>query len=286
MIINSNLCNAMADLHVHTTVSDGKKTPDEVIRTASKNNLTAIAITDHDTVLGIEIALNEAEKFGLEIIPGVEFSIAFSKDMHILGLFVDYKNISLNRHLRKITRTRMRLIAQAFRVVQNYGIDVLPQQVKDSKHYVSLKTLSEYLLENKLVIDEKEADLLLNNIWDEWRNCLPTAKECIEMIHECNGLAVLAHAKLLNLNDDELESLLVDLRDFGLDAVELIHPKHSIEDTKKLEHWADSLGLLHSGGSDYHGKEEQDMMISEKENKNIVPYSYVEKMKAVLEEKK
>lgn len=273
--------NGIVDLHMHTSESDGRDSVATVVKIAAKNKLFAIAITDHDTVSGIETALIEAKKYNLEIIPGVEFSVSYKPHIHILGLFVDYQDAELNRHLKKVTSSRMRLVTKAFRIVRNNGIDILPQQVKDDKGYVSVESLGEYLLEHQLLKNKQEMDSYLCSVWDEWKNCLPSAQECIALIHKCNGLAVLAHAKLLGLNDYELESLLVELHSYGLDGVEQIHPKHSEEDVKKLKNWTDSLGMFYSGGSDYHGKGGRDIMLSDRDEK-IVPYSWVERMKAML----
>jgi len=277
--------SSIVDLHIHTTESDGKKSVVEVLKIASKNNLAAIAITDHDTVSGIEVALNEAEKHGIEVVSGVELSVSYSPIMHILGLFIDYRDVSLNHHLQKIMQARMYLVAKAFRIIRNYGIDVSPQQVINSKYYLSLKSFTEYLLQNQLLKSTQEADSLLGTIWDEWRCCLPSARECIAIIHKCNGVAMLAHAKLLYLNDNELNKLIFELQGYGLDGVELIHPTHDIEYMKKLKRLADSLGLICSGGSDFHGKGDRNIMLSDQSWKTAIPYTFVENMKSILRRK-
>lgn len=284
-MLNSYQRNTIVDLHIHTTKSDGRDSVVTIVKTAAKNNLTAVAITDHDTVSGIETALIEAENYNLEIISGVELSVYYKSYIHILGLFVDYRNTALNNHLQKVTKERMRLIIKAVKIVRNNGINILPQQIIDDKGYLSIKNLGEYLLEHHLIENKQILDSLLCSVWDEWRNCLPSVQEGIAMIHASNGLSVLAHAKLLCLDDTELESLLIELHSYGLDGVELIHPKHSAEDVKKLKYWADSLGLLYSGGSDYHGKGGQDTMLSNKNGKAVVPYSWVEKMKATISDR-
>lgn len=273
--------NKVVDLHLHSTASDGMDSPIELVRKAANNGLSAISITDHDTVSGINAALSEAGKLGIEVIPGVEFSVCFKPIMHILGLFVDIDNQELLLNLNKVKKCRSYLISKSFRILKNYGISVKPQDVLLSKKVLTIKNLSEYLIDKNIVTSKIEVDDMLSEIWSEWANCLPTPSECISLIHSCNGIAVLAHPQLLYLGDKQLKKLLVEMKTLGLDGIEVIHPDHTEEERRKLRELACELNLIQSGGSDYHGKNKRDQF-STIDSNTVIPYCELENMREYI----
>lgn len=270
--------NKVIDLHMHSTASDGVDSPIKLVKKAANNGLSAIAITDHDTVSGVSLALSEASINGIEVIPGVEFSVRFNPVMHIIGLFVDIYNQELIYTLKKVSKSRSYLITKSFRILSDYGISVKPQEVLRSKGYLSMKNLSKYLIEHNLVSSKTEVDSILSEVWNDWKNCLPTPADCIALIHSCNGIAILAHPQLLYLHDEELKKLLFELKTYGLDGIEVIHPNHTEKERKKLSEWAYELQLLQSGGSDYHGKGSRDQL-STIDSDTVIPYVTLEYMR-------
>lgn len=275
--------NRVADLHIHSNASDGMDSPVELVRKASQNGISAIAITDHDTVSGIKYAMAEANSLDVEIIPGAEFSVSFKPVMHILGLFLDIENQHLVHSLDSISKTRKALISNAFRVLKSCGIIVNPRDVLFQKKSLSLKKLTEYLVENKLIANDVDIETIFFEIWKTWHDCLPTPAECISLIHSCNGIAILAHPQLLCIEDDELKSLLKQLCQLGLDGVEVFHPKQSYEDRRKLLDWANEMNLFVTGGSDYHGNQK---WISSQISDIVTPYATLKKMKIQVEDNK
>jgi len=281
----SHIVNKIADLHIHSTASDGLDSPAELVRKAADNGLSAISITDHDTVSGINSAIAEADILGIEVIPGVEFSVRFSPIMHILGLFVDISNKELLRVLEKVTKTRMYLVSKSFRVLSDYGISIKPQDVLRSKKYLSIKNLVEYLVDENLATSKLEVNTMLSGVWKDWESCLLTSSMCISLIHSCNGIAILAHPQLLYLHDNELKKVLIQLKAFGLDGIEVVHPDHKEEDRQKLSEWAHELQLLTSGGSDYHGKYKRSQF-STSISDTIIPYVNLEHMRNLIKGRK
>ena len=275
----------IADLHMHSTASDGIDSPVELVRKAAKNGISAIAITDHDTILGIQDALSEANTMGIEVIPGVEFSVEFTPVMHILGLFLDINNLDLICTLKKVEKMRLYLISKSFRILRSHGIIVTPQEVICSEKYLSLKNLTNYLVNSNMVTCKQEVNILLSNVWAEWHKSLPSPATCISLIHECGGIAVIAHPQLLYLCDKELKEILTRLSGLGLDGIEVIHPEHQDEDRRKLNTWAWELKLIASGGSDYHGKKKKDRFPTITSD-TVVSYTKIEQMKARIEERK
>lgn len=280
-----NMERRVADLHMHSTASDGIDSPVELVRKAAKNGICAIAITDHDTILGIQDALSEANTMGVEVIPGVEFSVEFTPVMHILGLFLDINNLDLICALKKVSKMRLHLISKSFRILRSHGITVTPQEVMRSEKYLSLKNLTNYLVNSNVVTCKQEANILLSDIWAEWHNSLPSPAACISLIHACGGIAIIAHPQLLYLCDKELKEVLTRLSVLGLDGIEVIHPEHQNEDRRKLNTWACELNLIVSGGSDYHGKKERDRFPTITSD-TVVSYIKIEQMKALIEERK
>lgn len=284
--LTSDIPSAGIDLHIHTTASDGADSPYESVKKAYQSGITAIAITDHDTVSGVRDAMAATSEFGIECVQGAEFSAKYTPAMHILGLFIDIDNEKLKSELNRIKKGRMRLMARALKKVNEYGIKLSSMQLKEETGMVSIANLKDYIRQNKLITEQCSIDEELTEIMREWNQLLPTAKEYISLIHSCNGLAILAHPKSLGQNDEELKETLTCLKKWGLDGVEVIHPSHSSKDIQELKSLTEELDLICSGGSDYHGRGGRCVFAStSKSDSNYVPYSYLESMKQKLKDK-
>lgn len=253
------------DLHTHTTASDGTFTPSEVVRLAVELGIKALAITDHDTIDGIEEALLEGSKLGLEIIPGIEISVDFVKEMHILGYFIDLNCLSLKATLDKLQdfrRKRNPLIVQR---LQKLGFNITLQEVLETaggesvgrphigkvlmdKGYV--KSISEafekYLAVGKPAYLEKEK---------------LSPKEAIGIIIKAGGIPVLAHPKFLQLDEVSLGEILLYLTNLGLKGIEAYYSTHSLEETKQYLRLAEKYNLAVSGGSDFHGSNKPEIIL-------------------------
>lgn len=259
------------DLHVHSTASDGTLTPSQVVDLAIKANLSAIALTDHDTLAGVEEAIRaseEAKKEGIdiEIIPGTELSVAYKgKDIHMLGLFLDHKSKKLNYELELAKRNRdernVKMIANLSNAGFNISLESLTAMAKDA--VLTRAHFARFLLEKGYVKSMKEAfDKYLGDDSPYYvqREFL-SPKSAIELIHDAGGLAILAHPLIYKYTLQEVEELIDYLFHLGLDGVEIIHSSNTGFDEGHLRRMANKHNLLYSGGSDFHGSNKPNLNI-------------------------
>jgi PHP domain protein len=271
------------DLHTHTTSSDGICSPSEVVCMAAEKHLYALAITDHDTSEGIPEALDAGEKYGIEIVCGVEFTVNYEPVAHILGLNLDINNPLLKKYLKKLERTRLKLLIKAIKIVRENGINVNVKSIYSLKGTVTILTLKEYLIEQDFIHTGDWIDNELLIILDEWKVKTLGVKECIELIHACGGVAILAHPMFLSNDYMKIKHMIIDMKADGLDGIEVIHPSHKPDEEILLHGWATELRLLRSGGSDFHGTHDRMYLADGEENSNLfIPYTYLEAMKVYI----
>jgi predicted metal-dependent phosphoesterase TrpH len=245
------------DLHVHTTASDGKLTPGGVIRLAIKIGLDGLAITDHDTVDGIAPALEYISQSALdfELIPGIEFNTeAGQSDVHILGYYLDYTDGSLRQRLQKLKQSREGRAVKIVARLHALGLPVEYDRVKElaGGDVLGRPHIADAMIEKGYVYTREEA---FNKYLDNDRPAyVPRYKfmphEAIDMIHECGGLAVLAHPGLIR--EHNLVNRIIAM---GIDGLEVYYPQHSEKQTAYYRELADNKGLLVTGGSDFHGSQ-------------------------------
>ena len=246
------------DMHVHTTASDGKSTPEEVIRLAIKSGLDGLAITDHDTVDGIAPALQYISQAGLEfeLIPGIEFNTeAGSTDVHILGYYLDYTNTSLLLRLQELKQSRDGRALKIVAKLKSLGLPIEYERVKmlARGNVLGRPHIADAMIEKGYVRTRDEAfDKYLDNDRPAY---IPRYKfmpdEAIELVHECGGLSVLAHPGLIG--DPDLVNKIIAM---GIDGLEVYYPQHSEQQTSYYQALAKEKGLLVTGGSDFHGHQE------------------------------
>jgi predicted metal-dependent phosphoesterase TrpH len=251
---------SFVDLHCHSTASDGTLSPAEVVQLAVRSNLSALALTDHDTIDGVAEAAAEAKKVGLDFLPGIEISAEFPHpgNMHILGYGIDPHSAILksltttliagrdNRNPRIIARLRELGVAITMEEVEKEaGGSVVGRPhiaaILHRKGYVSSikEAFNKYLAAGAPAYFDKER---------------LSPKQALEMIHQSGGLPVLAHAiQLRTDNDAQLDRIVKDLLDLGLAGIEVYHSDHNAEWISKCEHLAARYKLLKTGGSDFHG---------------------------------
>ena len=244
-----------ADLHTHTTASDGTREPAENVRLAKEQGLAAVAITDHDTVAGIPQALEAAASMGIEVIPGVEVSsVARGQDIHVLGYFIPYEDRAFEEKLAGLRETRHERNKLLIARLQELGIDISLENVyrrkKGTDKNIGRPHIAEELMELGVVesIDEAFAKYLGKEGAAYVNPPRITPQEAITLIKEAGGVAVLAHPGLYD--DDELVQELIA---YGLDGIEVYHPDNGPEERKRYLAWAEEHGLVVTGGSDFHG---------------------------------
>ncbi|WP_027417555.1 PHP domain-containing protein [Aneurinibacillus terranovensis] len=243
------------DLHSHTTASDGTFTPIESIARARKNGLSALGITDHDTVAALSSAIEEGKKQGIEIVPGIEISsVHDGKDIHVLGYYIDYSDESFNQQLESLRNVRNQRNQMIVEKLVELGIPITMEEVKSrstvKKGNIGRPHIAEVLMEKGVVSSIQEAfDQYLGQGKAAYANPPRiTPLEAMRMIEEAGGVPVLAHPGLYD--DVELVEHLVAE---GLKGIEVFHPDHSEADEKFYNDIADRYGLIKTAGSDFHG---------------------------------
>ena len=256
------------DLHVHSTASDGTLTPSQLVSLAEEKKLKAFALTDHDTIAGLEEALKASSNSSVEVIPGIELSTTWlERDVHIVGLDIDYSNYYFQEALSRF---------QDSREVRNEKIMSLLQ-----KEGISITRGSMDLLDHKYVGSINEAfDRYLG---DHAKCYVPREKvtpfQAISLIHEGGGIAVFAHPILCRLDKDRLESLAAQMKQAGLDGIEAYYSTYRPADEQTVIQIAKRQGLALSGGSDFHGSNKPQIQLGTGKGNLKIPYQVWENLR-------
>ncbi len=241
------------DLHTHTTSSDGLLEPAELIKTAASIGLSAIAITDHDTIDGIYKAKEEALKYNIELINGIELSAESSYNSHILGYFVDIENNIFKSKLKTISDKRLSEIIKVFSCLRKLDIKISPNEVVKQFGALSINGIAKTMCLKGYTDSTDEAfhKYLSVNRPAYVKKSNLTPKEAIELIKIANGIAVLAHPCRLGVEESKFLEILEELISYGLDGIEVFHcDQKNYGYYKKI---ATQYDLILSGGSDFHG---------------------------------
>ena len=274
------------DLHLHTTASDGVMRPAEIVRYAKEKGLQAIAITDHDTIDGLEEGVSEGKKMGFEVIPGVEISAKHSPgSMHLLGYFLDIDHPFLNERLQYLQKARADRNQKIVEKLNELGINVTYEEVQEASGggQVGRPHFAQVLVRKGYVRNFQEAfDRFLKKGASAYVEKFRfTSTEALHFIREARGIAVLAHPNTLGLKGySELENLLLQLVGEGLKGIEVYYPEHSSSEIAQYKTLAQRHGLVTTGGTDYHGIEGTDLDIGVGRGEMRLPYSIVLELKA------
>lgn len=279
----------LIDLHVHSTASDGTMTPAEVVRYAKSKGLTAIALTDHDTVDGLQEAIEEGNKVGLEVIPGVELSAEYNeKEVHILGLFIDYKSEKLLDKLNELRINKEERNPKMIEKLNKLGFEITMEDVAAeafSGSNVNRAHFAAALKKKGYIGEMKEAfDKYIGNdkpAFVKRKKILPS--EAIDMIKTSSGIPIVAHPYIRDREPKVIEKMIVDLKNDGIEGIEVYHSEHNEYKTGILLEIAKRYGLLVSGGSDFHGKIKPDLEIGVGFGNLRIGYYWLEKLKTRLE---
>jgi len=274
------------DLHLHTTASDGVMSPSEIVRYAKAKGLQAIAITDHDTIEGLEEGLSEGKRIDFEVIPGIEVSAEHSPgSMHLLGFFLDIHHPLLNERLGYLQKARAERNPRIVERLNRLGIQITYEEVLKASGggQVGRPHFAQVLIEKKYVRTFQEAfERFLKKGAPAYVDKLRfTTKEALHFINEAKGVAVLAHPNTLNMNGySELENLLLRLIEEGLKGIEVYYPEHSPLEVAKYKTLAERYRLLITGGTDYHGIEKNGLDMGVGRGEMKLSYLMVEELKA------
>ena len=272
------------DLHLHTTHSDGSQTPAEVVKLAHDAGVSALAITDHDITTGLPDAIAAGQELGIEIIPGIEISSRHGEsELHVLGYFLKWEDAQLNERLTALRESRHRRNPKIVELLQAAGIDITYDEVRAvaGSDSVGRPHIARVLMDKKVVTSAKEA---FDRFLAEGKPAyvpreLPSPVDAIRWIREAGGLAVLAHPTWVKTVEGTLTDLARRLKEQGLDGVEVHYSTHTPRQTREYLSLAKQLGLLVTGGSDFHGLTKPDIEVGTGKGSLHVPDHLLPKLK-------
>lgn len=263
------------DLHIHTTFSDGKMSPPEMVKKAKELGLSAIGIVDHDTIDGIASAVEAGKIEGVEIVPGVELSSQTEgRDIHIIGYYFDLKCPNFKTYLKLFQKARYRRAEKMVQNLNRLGIHLSMKDVEGRAKgcCIGRPHLAEVLMERGYIETFQEAFHKYigygSKAYEEKYQIMP--EEAIRLIAEAKGLSFLAHPSYAIHNE-----IIYKLIKAGLDGIEIFHPKLDPNRMQHLQNIVRDHGLLISGGSDCHGGRNGNICMG----RYNIPYSILEDIK-------
>jgi hypothetical protein len=275
------------DLHVHSTFSDGTLTPAELVTRAKQFNLSAIALTDHDTIAGIPEIVEAGKKEDIEIVPGVELSTFYDKtEVHIVGLYIDYTDETFKKELESLRSNRDSRNLQICEKFNAIGIklDYEEMKLKYADSVITRAHFADFLLEKGYISSRNEA--FDRYIGSNGPCYVPRKKitpaQAITLIKNAGGIPILAHPVLYHLGKEQMNRLLDYLCDAGIAGLEAIYSTYTLGDELEMKRLAAQRGLLISGGSDYHGANKPYIELGIGKGHLFVPYSVLEEIKKLL----
>ena len=251
--------NVFADLHTHTTASDGQYTPTELVRLAKQRGIQILAVTDHDTISGVNEAQYAGDALGLQVIRGVELSAKEHPNFHILGYGFQDGDTELARLCEKLRAGRDGRKYKIVEFLREKGVDIDLAEVEElaGGEVIARPHFAQVLVKRGYVSTNREAfDRYLDT--EEFRQRVKRFKAdsrtCVEAIKSAGGKVSLAHPYQMELPDGELDVLVAQLKGWGLDAIECYYPKYTPEQQALYLRLAEKYKLHRTGGSDFHGE--------------------------------
>lgn len=252
-------CKQMSiDLHTHSTASDGTMHPADLVKYAHRKGLSALALTDHDTIEGIGAAVAAGDVLGIEVVPGLELSVKYrDHNIHLLGYLFDPQNEELRVALDRLQTGRRernrKIILNLNRLGCSIQFNELQQSAGPGQN--GRPHIARLMIEKKCVgtMDEAFEKYLGHDGLAYASRFVYGAGEAISLIQNAGGIAVLAHPLQLERSVDDLPHFVQQLRELGLDGIEAYYPNHSRQFRKHLISLAEKLSLVVTGGSDFHG---------------------------------
>jgi predicted metal-dependent phosphoesterase TrpH len=254
-----------------------------LIKHAESVGLSAIALTDHDSVDGIEEALEASKNVNLEFIPGIEFSVTADTEIHIIGLFIDHKNETLLKTIEKTRSQRKNRMEEICKKLREHGFDITYEEAQKlaGGDFLGRAHIATLMMQKGYVETVKEA-------FDKYiglnKPCYAVKKEitpedAITAIRSAGGLAFLAHLHQTKFDNERLYTLLKELKDYGLNGIEGYYTEYTDENIIEFRTLAQKLGLFYSGGSDFHGSMKPKVNLKTGYGSLHIPYSTLTTLK-------
>lgn len=248
-----------ADLHTHSTASDGQYTPSELAKLVKARGVQAWALTDHDTTDGVREAMEAGAALGLRVIPGIELSAKEYHTYHILGYGYRVDDPALTGLCDRMKRSRDERAARIAAYLTENGMPLTLGEIEEiaGGEVVGRPHFAQAMMRHGYVASVREA-------FDKWLDTpdyharvayvKPSARECVETIKAAGGKVSLAHPYQIGVDDDALDALVRELVGYGLDAIECYYPKYTLEQQAFYLHLIEKYSLRATGGSDFHGE--------------------------------
>lgn len=277
------------DLHIHSWFSDGTKSPTELVHLAEKSGVSALSITDHDTMDGVAEAMAAGDGCAVEVVPGLEVSVIHKKKaLHILGYYMDPANSELGAALATIQEARDSRNAKIIQKLQGLGVAASLEELREISGIgqTGRPHIAKLLMNHGLVRSMPQAfdEYLKKDAKAYVARFAYSAEEAIRFIRGAGGIAVLAHPILVDKTLNSLATLLPVLKDYGLEGIETYYPSQKKKMRKRIRKFAEENGLLLTGGSDYHGDIRPGTRLAGGNNVYVSP-ALLEAMKARLAER-
>ncbi len=275
-----NVKNKICDLHTHSDFSDGKYTPAELIKEAVEKGISAIALSDHNTIDGLEEFLNESKGKDILAIPAIELSADYNgKEVHIVGLFIPEENFpKVTEFLREYREAKELNNRKTVRLLEEDGYNISYEDVllRCRNGNVNRVHIAEELMSKGYANSIKECfkGLLSKNEKYYKSSIKPTASQAILFLKSIDAVPVMAHP-FLDMNEEELLEFIKDMKPFGLCAMETLYSTYDEETTKTAISVAKKTGLKQSGGSDFHGSNKPSISLGRGKGNLSVPYDFV-----------
>lgn len=275
------------DLHTHSIESDGAQTPAEVVRTAYAAGLNAMALTDHDTINGVAEAVAEGKRLGIEVIPAVELSAQSDTELHILGYFIDIENKPLREAMAYALEVRNQRQADTCRKLNEQGFDITMDELRQEAngnavlcraHFAQIMVRKGYASSVK----DAFSKYLSVGCYAYSNRQAFTAPEAVSLIRGAGGLAVAAHLHLIKMEDEPLKEYLKRLIPYGLEGIEGYYTDYTPDMETRYRQMAADLGLVISGGTDYHGANKPHIAIGKGKGDLEIPYSVLDGLRERL----
>ena len=276
------------DLHSHTTASDGSLTPTELVKLASDSGLAAVGVTDHDTLDGIPEALQAGQKLGVEVVQGIELSLEYPAQFHLLGYLYRPDDQALNARIKYIQEFRASRNVRMLRKIQEYGLPITREDVEAESGggLIGRPHIALALVRKGIVASTQEA---FDRFLGDGKPChVPkekmTPEEALQLVRNAGGAPVVAHPFSLKLSAQALEQELKRFKAMGLLGIECYYSKHTPELQALYLELSRKLDLVPTGGSDFHGDSKPHIRLGGVSDGHPVPYALLEGLKAALDE--
>ena len=263
-------------------------TPTELVAHAAERGLKAIALSDHDTTAGIDEAIEAGKKYGVEIVPAIEFSVQSDTETHILGFYIDHKCDLLKEALENINKVRWQRTVNTCENLQKLGFDVTMEEALKiaPSGLIGRAHFARILMEKGYVGSVKEGfeKHLANGRPAYDGTQYLTAEMAVKLIDDIGGVSFVAHPHLIRLSDNDLRDFLIKLKGYGLCGIEGYYNEYTPEMQDYFQSLAKELNLEISGGTDYHAKMKPHIEIGVGQAKlpMQIPYSVLENIKKII----